>query len=117
MGASQRRKGATGQRIAANMLRDRDWQVDQITAGIKSEDLIATGPDGRRWSCEVKNCATMNQAQRKQAMEQARKRKLPWMLMRKIAGSSSWLVERQGERPAVWHEAICDETPLQGSIG
>lgn len=104
MGAGSRRKGADGQCMAANMLRSRDWTVDQVTAGVAAADLIATDPDGRAWACEVKNCATITPAHKRQAIEQGRSRKLPWMLMSKIADSSSWLVQRKGHRPVVWHQ-------------
>ena len=108
MGIASRRKGAKGQSIAADLLRGRDWVCDQITAGIAAADLIATDPDGKTWAVEVKNCASILPAHRKQAMEQGTKRRLPWMLLSKIAGSSSWLVQRKGERPAVWHEGgVC----------
>jgi hypothetical protein len=46
-GATSRRKGAKGQCVAANMLRDRDWVVDQITAGIAAGDLIGTDGNGQ----------------------------------------------------------------------
>jgi hypothetical protein len=43
-------------------------------------------------------------AHRKQAMEQAKRRRLPWLLMSKVAGTSSWLVQREGDKPVVWTE-------------
>lgn len=103
MGLSQRRKGRLGQSVAANLLRSRDWVVDEISAGIRREDLVATDPNGRGWSVEVKNAAGILPGHKKQAMEQAAKRRLPWLLMSHISGTSSWLVQRQGERPVVWH--------------
>ena len=103
-GASSRRKGAKGQSAAADMLRSRDWVVDQIACGIAASDLIGTDADGKTWAVEVKNCATILPSHRKQAIEQGDKRRLPWMLMNKIAGTSSWLVQRKGERAVVWHE-------------
>lgn len=103
-GATSRRKGAKGQCIAANMLRDRDWVVDQITSGIAAGDLIGTDRNGKTWCVEVKNCAGILPAHVKQAREQGKVRRLPWMLISKIAGTSSWLVQRQGEAPVVWHE-------------
>src|SRR5574340_1825961 len=42
MGKSQRAKGSRGQCTAANMLRDRDWEVEVLTCGMMHEDLIAT---------------------------------------------------------------------------
>jgi hypothetical protein len=101
-GATSRRKGARGQCEAANLLRDRDWVVDQITAGISAGDLIGTDANGKTWCVEVKNCAGILPGHVKQAMEQGKKRRLPWMLMSKIAGTSSWLVQRMGEKPVVW---------------
>lgn len=104
MSKSQRDKGAKGQRAAKALLLDRDYTIDQITAGISTEDFIATDLDGNAWSVEVKNCKTLTEAHVKQAQEQARKRKLPWMLMQKLSGSRSWLVRRQDELATVWHE-------------
>lgn len=103
-GKASRTKGARGQSIAADMLRDRDWIVDQITAGIAAGDLIGTDPNGKTWCIEVKHCAGILPAHIKQAMEQGRKRRLPWALISKIAGTSSWLVQRQGCLPVVWHQ-------------
>lgn len=104
MGASQRRKGACGQSRFANLLRERDWTVDPITCGVRREDLLATDPDGRQWSVEVKNQKTITPAHRTQAQEQARARGLPWLLASHIHGTSSWLVQRQGDRPVTWNE-------------
>ena len=103
-GAASRRKGAKGQNQAATLLRERDWVVDQITAGIAAGDLIGTDSAGKTWCVEVKNCAGILPGHIKQAMEQAKKRRLPWMLMSKIAGTSSWLIQRQADKPMVWHE-------------
>ena len=44
----------------------------------------------------------LRQAHRQQAMRQAQARKMPWMLASKIAGTGSWLVQRQGDRPVCW---------------
>jgi hypothetical protein len=94
--ASQRRKGAAGQSRAANLLRDRDYVVDPLSCGIKREDIIATSPLGHRMSVEVKNCALIDLKRfRRQAMEQAKKRKLDWMLIVKLPGTRSWLVQRR----------------------
>jgi hypothetical protein len=101
-GKLSRNKGARGQSEFKAMLLDRDWTVDTLTAGIKSADLIAKDPQGMEWCVEVKNCAGILPAHRKQAMEQGDKRRLPWMLASKIAGSSSWLVQRRGVQPVVW---------------
>ena len=104
MGKASRDKGARGQSMFANMLRARDWTVDPIASGIKREDLIATDAWGYKWSVEVKNCLDITRVHRDQAIEQARKRKLPWMLASKISGTRSWLVQRRGKPPTIWHE-------------
>lgn len=103
MGAASRNKGRRGQGAFAAMLSDRDWTVDQITSGVAAADLIATDPDGRTWAVEVKNCAGILPGHKKQAIEQGQKRRLRWMLASHIAGTSSWLVQRKGELPQVWH--------------
>lgn len=103
-GKATRSKGRRGQTAAANLLRDRDWSVADLSAGIASEDILATDPDGKSWAVEVKNCASITPAHLKQAMEQAKKRRLPWMLLNKIAGTACWLVRRQGIDPVVWGE-------------
>jgi len=102
-GRMSRNKGARGQSEFKAMLMDRDWRVDTLTAGISSADLIATCPNGKTWCVEVKNCAGILPSHKKQAIEQGRDRRLPWLLASKIAGSSSWLVQRQNELPTVWH--------------
>ena len=101
-GRATRAKGRRGQTEALNLLRDRDWTVADLSAGVDSEDGLACDPDGNWWAVEIKNCASIIPAHRRQAMEQAKRRKLPWMLMNKIAGTSSWLVQRQGKAPVVW---------------
>ncbi len=113
-GKASRAKGARGQTTAANLLRDRDWVIDQVTAGISSHDFTGTDLQGKTWAIEVKNCAGILPGHKKQAMEQGKQRRLPWMLMNKIAGSSSWLIQRQGEKPCVWHEK--DQSMGQGGI-
>ena len=102
-GRATRAKGRRGQTAAINLLRDRDWTVADLSAGVDCEDGLACDPDGNWYSLEVKNTAAITQAHKKQALEQARKRRLPWLLMNKIAGTSSWLIQRQGARPTVWH--------------
>lgn len=101
---SQRRKGRDGQSLFARMLADRDWIVDPITSGVRREDMVAGDSDGGMWSIEVKNCAGILPAHRKQAMDQAKRRGLRWMLASHIAGTSCWLVQRQGADPVVWRE-------------
>lgn len=104
MGRAQRDKGRRGQTAAEALLKDLDWTVDPITSGIKREDLIATDVNGKVWSVEVKNCASVTRGHREQAIRQAAERKLPWMLMNKVAGTRCWLVQRQGCSPVIWAE-------------
>ena len=107
MSKAQRDKGRRGQTAAEHLLKDRDWIVDQITAGIKREDIVATDPNGKAYSVEVKNCLSITTTHRHQAMRQAKERGLSWMLMSKIAGTTSWLIQQgdaAGIRIFVWSE-------------
>lgn len=104
MSKAQRDKGRRGQSAAEALLRDRDWTTDPLSAGMKREDIIATDPSGVIWSCEVKNCIAITAGHKKQAIEQARLRKLPWMLMSHIDGTSWWLIQRKGMDPVLWSE-------------
>jgi hypothetical protein len=101
MSKASRDKGRRGQREAGEMLRSRDWSVAELNAGTIAEDFIAVDPQGKSYSVEVKNTVAITVAHRAQAMAQAKARKLPWMLLSKISGTSSWLVQRQGENPVV----------------
>lgn len=107
MSAAQRSKGRRGQQEAHALLTARDWSVAELNSGTSAEDFWACDlATGRTFSVEVKNAVVITLAHRKQAMAQAAKARLPWMLMAKIAGTSSWLVQRQGERPVVWHTEV-----------
>jgi hypothetical protein len=107
MSAFQRNKGRKGQREARDLLQSRDWSVAELNSGTQAEDFWACDlTTGKTYSVEVKNCAAITTAHRKQAMTQAAKAKLPWLLLSKIAGTSSWLVQRQSGRPVVWHEGV-----------
>lgn len=86
------------------MLRERDWIVADLSAGIATEDLLAKDPDGGDWSVEVKMTKAITVEHRKQAQEQAKQRRARWMLCSHIEGTSSWLVQRQGCLPTVWQE-------------
>jgi hypothetical protein len=101
-GAATRSKGRRGETEAKLLLANRDWIVADLSAGISSEDLIAVDPDKNAWAVEVKNTLAISTMHRKQAQEQAKKRKAKWMLMSKIANTSCWLIQRQGYDPVVW---------------
>lgn len=101
-GKSTRSKGRRGQTEFAALLRNRDWSVAELNAGTSAEDFIAVSPVGVSYAVEVKNTEAITTAHRRQAMKQAEARRLPWLLASKIAGTGSWLVQRQGDRPVCW---------------
>lgn len=106
MSAASRNKGRRGQQEAQDLLKSRDFSVGELNSGTAKEDFWACDLNsGKTWSVEVKNTTAITVAHRKQCMEQAARSKLPWLLMSKIAGTSSWLVQRQGEKPVVWSQA------------
>ena len=105
-GRATRAKGRRGQTEALNLLRDRDWTVADLSAGVDSEDGLACDPEGNWWALEVKNCANITMAHKRQAMEQAKRRRLPWMLMSRIQGKGEWLVQRQGKPSVVWRNQL-----------
>jgi hypothetical protein len=97
--AAQRNKGRRGQQEARDLLTHRA----ELNNGTAVEDFWACNlVAGKTYSVEVKNTVSITTAHRKQAQMQALKSKLPWMLLSKIAGTSSWLVQRQGMAPVVW---------------
>lgn len=102
-GAGSRRKGARGQGEFANLLRERDYDVTQITAGVLAEDLLAR-KDGKAWAVECKKTKTWHPGHLKQAKVQAKTRKVRWMLAWSVPGTRSWLVWAQGERVVLWHQ-------------
>ena len=104
MSKAARDKGRRGQREARNLLTGRDWSCAELNAGTAVEDLIAVDPTGQSWSVEIKNTVSIMVAHRKQAIAQATARRLPWMLLSKIGGTDSWLIQRKGMRPVVWSE-------------
>lgn len=101
-GKASRSKGRRGETAVKHLLASRDWVVHDLSAGLASADLLAADTDGKVWAVEVKATAAITTTHRTQAMEQGRKARLPWMLVSAIAGTSCWLVQRQGCRPAVW---------------
>jgi Holliday junction resolvase-like predicted endonuclease len=106
MSKRSRSKGKRGERIARELLVDNDWIVLANTAdGSEVEDVIASCPKGVVHSIEVKNRKAINiTAFKQQASTNAKKKKLPWMVMCKIEGSKSWLVWCMNSNPVVWTE-------------
>ena len=104
MGNKERSKGRRGQSEAKELLTSRDWSVAELSPGMRAEDFWACDlAAGCTYSVEVKNTISITKAHRTQAQNQAARVRLPWMLMSKIAGTKSWLIQRQYERPVVWH--------------
>ena len=101
-GNKSRSKGKRGNLAAKMLLQSRDWLVSDLAEGISCEDLVATDPDGRTWSIEVKNTKNLMEAYIFQAKDQARRRKLPWMLMWHRPQSNNWFVMRQDKHDVVW---------------
>lgn len=105
MSKSQRDKGNRGHREAVQELLNRDWHVVETRGGKKSDDAIAIDPNGRTWSVEIKNQTSIRMKDfEKQAREQAKDRKLPWMLMVKIAGHKAFLVARKNMPLTLWSQ-------------
>ena len=105
-GNATRNKGRRGQREAKLLLAERDWRFVEVNAGEADADILAIDQKGRTWCVEVKNTAAITTAHRAQAMKQAQAKRLPWMLMSKVAGTPCWLVQRQGVAPAIWTERL-----------
>ena len=103
---NSRSKGKRGEKAARDLLGDYDWQVLANTAdGVECEDIIAMCPSGVCYSIEVKNRKLIDIASfKKQAVKNATKKKLPWMIMAKIEGSKSWLIWQRSDSPKIWHE-------------
>ena len=104
MSRMQRDKGRRAETAFKTELGNRDWSVIDISAGVNDADLVATDPTGKTWLAEVKDHKLLNPAKwREQAREQARKRRMPWLLAYHIPGYGGlWVVERQGARPVIW---------------
>ena len=97
-----RSKGRRGQQQARDLLTERDWTAAELNSGTSVEDFIAVDPDGKSYSVEVKNTKAITTAHRDQAIKQGKSRRLPWMLISHISGTSFWLIQRQGMNPVVW---------------
>lgn len=102
-GNASRRKGCAGELEARALLAERGFAIIETSRGRAVEDVIAE-KDGKRFAVEVKNTAALTIAAfRKQAKDQARKRKCAWMLMWRIEGYPlTFYVEGAGREPSVW---------------
>lgn len=103
-GLKSRRKGRRGETKAKHLLQDRNFTIlADTTAGISTDDLVAQDEAGAIWSVEVKTRRAIEPVKQSgQARTNAGRNR--WMLLAHIEGTSSWLVLRQAQRPAVWHE-------------
>jgi hypothetical protein len=113
-GKAARSKGRRGQQAAQRLFADRDWVVHELNAGTAVADFLAGDPNGKIWLVEVKNTTSITAAHRKQAMDQAARKRMAWLLISHIAGTSSWLVQRQGEDPVVWKELKTENNAIDG---
>ena len=102
-GKQTRDKGRRGECEDKRLLTDRDWEIlADTTAGLATGDLIVKSPDGTIYDVEVKNRSQLNIPQFVgQAMKNAGKQR--WMVMAKIANTSSWLCMAKSKKPWVWH--------------
>lgn len=100
----RRRKGRDGRYKFRLLLEGRDWKTTTTTEGKPGEDLLATDPDGKVWAIEVKDVKIIDPKHRTQAMQQAKARRVRWMIANHISGTSTWLVQGQDRDPVVWHE-------------
>lgn len=105
-GKASRSKGKRGEAAFRALLTSRDWTAIPGQGGADVEDALAIDPDGSVWAVEIKNTAASLPAHMEQSKEQARLRGkgVRWLLAWHIPQSSSWLVQRQGFRPCVWHQ-------------
>ena len=116
-GRATRDKGRRGQQAAKRLLADRDWRVIEANSGEAEADMLAIDTLGKTWLVEVKNTAAITTAHREQAMRQAKAKRLPWMLISKIAGTSDWLVQRQNTICTTWRETDgMLELPVRGEV-
>ena len=103
MGKLSRSKGRRGETEAKHLLTDRDYTiVADTSAGINSEDLIVADAEGKIISVEVKNRKLID-IQNFILQARTNAKKYPWMLLCKIAGTSSWLVMGKNIKPVIWH--------------
>ena len=103
-GLTSRTKGRRGEREAVHLLEERGWQIIELGPGRKTEDIVAEDDCGRRVSVEVKNHLVWHLPNwRKQAKEQATRRKCAWLLLARIPNCpGQFYVEGTGRAPSVW---------------
>ena len=107
-GKSTRSKGRRGETEAKALLTERDWEIlADTTAGLATGDLVVRSPEGRVYDVEVKNRVEIHVPH---FVSQARRNagKSEWMVMAKIANTSSWLCLAKGKKPWVWHTRAGD---------
>jgi hypothetical protein len=108
-GKSSRNKGRAGQRAAQRLFAERDWIVHELNAGTAVADFLVADPDARVWLAEIKNTQVISLAHRRQAIQQAAKKRLPWLLLSHLSGTRFWLLQRQGLDPVLWSEKDVDQ--------
>lgn len=107
VGRASRAKGARGEREAELLLAERGYTVLPTPRGKATCDLITLDDHGTLTAWEVKHRKLVDLARfRGQARAQAASlgARARWGLLVRLDGHvGAFLVERQGERPDVWH--------------
>ncbi len=103
-GCLSRNKGRRGEREAVDLLTERGWEVIELGPGRLAEDVVATDPRGTTHAVEVKHHVVWRLADwRKQAKEQAKRRRHPWLLMCRVPNMPGcFYVEGAEVKPVVW---------------
>jgi Holliday junction resolvase len=103
-GAMSRNKGCRGELEGRRVLLDHDFEIVETSRGLKCEDVYATR-NGRHYAVEIKWHERWDlKAWRKQAKENATKRKCSWLLMVRINAWPGWFyIEGTDWEPTTWH--------------
>lgn len=103
-GSASRDRGKRGEAEAKAVLAEHGYDIIDQPCGKAVEDIIAI-KDGVLTSVEVKNCEGITPTKfRKQAKEQAKRRKAHWLLLVRWPGHPyTFAVEGSNIRPTFWH--------------
>lgn len=102
-GSKSRDKGCRGEAEARAVLGEHDFAVIEQPRGRATCDCIAH-KDGTMYAVEVKYAEAITLAKwRKQAREQGKALKMPWLLMVRLPGHPrKFYVEGANVEPSVW---------------
>lgn len=102
-GLRSRSKGRRGEVEARHLLEELDWTIIPLGPGSRTEDIVATDPNGTTWSVEVKSQVTWRLCEwRKQAKSNAKKRKAQWLLMCRIPNMPATFYVEDSDGCRVW---------------